>query len=504
MTDSHANLTSIWQTSSNLPTYEPLQKDIHVDVAIVGGGITGITTAYLLTQAGKKVAIIEADRICNGTTGHTTAKITAQHGPIYHELLSHLGQEKAKQYFKAQDAALTFIRDTVKKEGIECDFSDEDNYLYATSHHSEHRLEREYEAYQQLDIPGEWVTSLPINITIRAGLKLPGQAQFHPLQYLAHLCKKMTQQGAQIYEQTVCERVEHGNTPAVVAKNGARISASAIVSATHFPFVDGGGLYMSRLRADRSYVISGTSPDSWPGGMYLSIERQPRSVRSATINGETHLVINGESHKAGQGMDARKHYDALHQFADTTFSNFKTEQEWTAQDLITLDDIPYVGQLSSMQSHVYVATGYRKWGMTGGTMAAQLLTDLIVDGNSLYSDLFKPMRFHTDPSIRHFLNENMNVAKHLISGKLEHVAEQVDELSPGQGTVIKHNGKRAGAFRDDSGDLHLVDTTCTHMGCEVNWNHGDSTWDCPCHGSRFSYKGEVIEGPAKKPLKTLK
>ncbi|WP_346243702.1 FAD-dependent oxidoreductase [Shouchella clausii] len=501
MSEQQLNLGSVWQ-KVDFPNFPALQEDIEVDVAIAGGGLTGITTAYLLTEAGKKVAVLDATKIGGGTTGHTTAKITAQHDVIYHELLSHIGKEQTKLYYKAQDEAISWMRNLVNNHNIECDFHDEDHYLYATTHHGEHKLKRELEAYKQLDIPGEWLTSLPISLEIRAALKLRGQARFHPLHYMAYLCQKISEKGGLIYENTVCEKVVQGNDkrPAIQTRGGATVTAKKVVSATHFPFVDGGGLYMTRLRADRSYVIAGTCSKPWPGGMYLSVDQTSRSLRSATINGEEMILVGGEGHKAGQGMNALKHYDAIKQFATKTLEGFTQEEQWSAQDLITLDKLPYIGELSALRPDVLIATGFRKWGMTNSAVAAHVLCDLIVDGNSLYSQLFKPSRFHADPSIRSFLKENADVAKHLIRGKLHQDIEHVEELEAGEGAVIDKDGERVGAYRDKDGTLHLVDTTCTHMGCEVNWNHADNTWDCPCHGSRFSYTGDVIEGPAKKPL----
>lgn len=504
MNEPQSTLQSIWQLSSEHQTYPALQENIEVDVAIVGGGITGITTAYILAEAGKKVAVLDANQFGRGTTGHSTAKLTIQHDLIYDELLSFFGKEKASQYYQSQNDALTFVRNLVQKEQIPCDFTDEDTFLYATTHHGEHQLRREMKAYDKLNIPYEWVTSLPIELKIRAALKVSNQAQFHPLRYLSYLCKKLEAKQAKLYENTVCTKVTNEKDSVTVhTREGQTVKAKVVVAATHFPFIDGGGLYMSRLKADRSYVVAGSSSSSWAGGMYLCAEQPKRSLRGLTLNGKSYILVGGDHHKAGQGMDARNHYDALKEFADEQFDSFTVEQEWSAQDLTTLDNIPYIGPLSTFEPRVLTATGFRKWGMTGGVCAAQLLSDLIIDGNSSYSELYHPMRFHADPSIRHFIKENVNVAKHLVQGKLDHKLEDVNELEHGQGAIVKHNGKKAGAFKDNEGNVHFVDTTCTHLGCECNWNHADLTWDCPCHGSRFSYTGDVIEGPAKKPLKKL-
>ncbi len=238
--------------------------------------------------------------------------------------------------------------------------------------------------------------------------------------------------------------------------------------------------------------------------MYISADDPTRSLRYTPVNGEPLVLIGGENHKTGQGPDTMLHYLALEAFAEKTLGIEEYVYRWSAQDLITLDKVPYIGPVTADKPNILVATGYRKWGMTNGTTAAMLLTDIILKKENPYRDLFSPSRFKkADPDIKKFISFNANVAGHLLKGKLEFVPKDPSDLQNDEGSVVMVNGKRAGAYKDPEGKLHIVDTTCTHLGCECEWNHGERTWDCPCHGSRYSYDGEVLNGPTEKPLRKI-
>ncbi|WHZ04141.1 FAD-dependent oxidoreductase [Neobacillus sp. YX16] len=486
-----------------LPTFEKLNEDKTVDVVIVGAGITGITAAYLLAKEGVKVAVLEAGGVLNGTTGHTTAKLTAQHGLIYDELISHFGEEKAKQYFESASNAIKFVETTVKEKGIECDFSQQDAYVYATSDHYAQKLETEWAAYQRLGIDGDLVGNIPFDIQIKSALLMRNQAQYHPLKFLKGLLDEAVNSGCSFYENTVADTIEDEETsqPKVVTKDGHHVTCRHVIISSHFPFYDKPGLYFARMYADRSYAIGIKTDMKYPGGMYISADSPTRSIRYTPIEGGNLLILGGENHKTGQGMDTLRHYLALESFAKEVFDLSEYHYRWSAQDLVSLDKVPYIGPITASKEHILVATGYKKWGMTSGILAAHILTDYIINRDNPYKDLFSPSRFDADPDIKSIVTTNADVAKHLIKGKLEFVPKDPGDLKNGEGSVVMHNGQRAGAYKDENGKLYIVDTTCTHLGCECEWNHAEKSWDCPCHGSRFSYEGDVIEGPAKKPLK---
>lgn len=491
-----------WSQGIELPEYESLREDVETEVAIVGGGITGITAAYLLAKEGVQVTLLEADRLVNGVTGHTTAKVTAQHELIYDDLIQHMGKNKAKFYYEANSEALEFIRNLVEKENIDCDFKDQDAYVYATTEKTMGRLMKEWEAYQKLGIEGDVVDELPF-INVKKALMMKNQGQFHPRKYLAYLLGKLDEYGVDIYEKTQAVNVDHGDQPVVQTQGGQRVKTKYVLACSHYPFYDGFGFYYTRMYASRSYILAAKTDKEFPGGMYISADQPVRSLRSVDMDGEKRIFIVGESHKTGQGKDTMHHYEALESFGRQIFGNIEVEYRWSAQDLETLDNVPYIGNITSGESSIFVATGYKKWGMTSGTAAALMMRDHVLGRSNRFNKLFSPSRFYADPSLKQFLVQNADVAKHLIAGKFEWPRKDPDKLEKDEGQVLVYKGNRAGAYRDQEGQLHILDTTCSHLGCEVEWNHGDRTWDCPCHGSRYSYKGEVIEGPAEKPLMYL-
>ncbi|PKG23871.1 FAD-dependent oxidoreductase [Niallia nealsonii] len=499
MTKEH---TSYWKQTSNLPTFPKLTENIETDVCIIGGGITGITTAYLLSKEGLKVTVLEADKVLQGTTGNTTAKITLQHGLIYDELIGNIGEEQAKLYYEANKKGQQFMKDIAEKLSIDCSFTKENSYLYATSEKYAEKVEKEYEAYQKLGIESQLIDSIPFPIDTKAVLNMTDQYQFHPLIYLHAILLEMKKNNVTIFEQTPAQDIEEKDTPTVLTGNNYRVSCKYVVIASHFPFYDKKGFYFARMYAERSYCIALKASSPYPFGMYYNGEKPVRSMRSIKNNGQEWVIISGENHKTGQDEDTAVHYDALKTFSKEILKTDKIEYSWSAQDLTTLDKIPYVGELTKNTPSILVATGFRKWGMTNGTAASLLLRDIIMEKDNPYRSLFSPSRFHPDPAIKTFITTNLDVAKHFVSGKLD-IGEQERALLPNEGAILHMDGKKVGCYKDSSGTIHKVDTTCTHLGCEVAWNSSEKTWDCPCHGSRFAYTGEVIEGPALNPLPKL-
>lgn len=497
--------TSYWYDSVDLPEFPKLKEKIKVDVGIVGAGMTGITTAYLLSQQGLKVCLIDAGLLLNGTTGHTTAKITSQHGLIYDELISHFGDEKAKLYYEANNQAKKFIENTIEKHHISCQHTREDAYVYTNSNDYITKIENEAKAYEKLNIEGGLTDTVDLPYTVKKALKMTNQAHFHPLEYLKKLLKICQENGVEIYEQTRALNVEYNKHPTIITEDDHRIICRFVIQASHYPFYDGTGFYPAKMYASRAYIIACKTKKTVTNGMYINAESPSRSVRPITINNEELLLIAGESHKTGQSnQPMMTHYKALQQFADQNFGVEQTLYRWSAQDLVTLDKVPYVGRVTKGQHNVFVATGFRKWGMTNSTNAALLLHDLIMDQENPYIDLFSPGRnIKPDPSIRKLINYNTDVAKHLVKGKMNRPEKDIDQLKPNEALITTLDGHRAGVYKDKEGTFHAVDTTCSHLGCEVEWNNAENSWDCPCHGSRYTYTGDILNGPAVKPLKKL-
>ncbi|SCY36276.1 FAD-dependent oxidoreductase [Alkaliphilus peptidifermentans] len=506
--DNHINSIKIpqspepyWRASVKTQSFEPLTQDITTDVAIVGGGITGIISAYLLLQEGFKVTLIDASNILNGTTAHTTAKITAQHDLIYAELINHIGKEKAKLYYTANTNAIKFYANIIKNNNIDCDYDKQDSFVYTSSDKYINKIDQEVKAYQQLGIRGDYVESLPVPINIKAAAVMRDQSQFHPLKFLNHLLEFIVNNDGHIFEETTAVDIVADDGLKVITKNGANISCKNVIIASHFPFYGIKGLYFSRMYPDRSYVLGVKTKIGYPGGMYLSADDPKRSLRYTNINGEKLVLIGGENHVTGKDKETSEHYYALKTFGEDIFGLEEILYRWSTQDLTTLDNIPYIGRLTSNTPNIFVATGYRKWGMTTSALAALLLKDLIMDKSNPYTEVFSPSRFHADPSIKNYIKFNANVAKKFVAGRFKDPFRTVESLKKDEGSIVSVNGKRVGAYRDPDGELHLVSNTCPHLGCMLKWNHGERTWDCPCHGSRFSIDGDIIEGPAEKELK---
>ena len=487
------------------PVYQQAVKDEETEIVIIGAGIVGVLSAYELAKRGRKVILLEADRILYGTTGHTTAKISAQHGLFYDELIKKHGEETARLYYQANMDGVNYLKNIVHTEDIDCDFSEQTAYTYATTDEYADKIKAEFKAYEKLGIDGAFHTELPLPFPIKSAVSMNGQAQFHPLKLLSNLFVSFEQMGGIIYERSPVKDIKEDDSGHhAVLENGHQISGKGIIIATHYPFYDMKGLYFSRLHPLRSYIIAATTEENIPDGMYISADKPTRSLRYTDYNGQKLLLIGGESHKTGQSEDEQAYFTALQDFTDNYYTVKEYPYRWSAQDLVTLDKIPYIGAYSDSKNHLYVATGFAKWGMSNGAAAALILSDLITGKENPYADLFSPSRSETNlASVSTFIKENSNVAKELIKGKINPNEVDLDELKPEEGGHVKFKGKKAGAYRDKEGNLCILDTTCTHLGCEVRWNSGERSWDCPCHGSRFDTNGEVIEGPAVSPLKKL-
>lgn len=490
---------SYWLSSTDSEEYPQLSEDINADVAIIGGGMTGILCAYTLWKKGVNSVILDAGRIVAGTTAHTTAKITSQHGLIYNKIKSKMGLELAKQYAEANESAITEITKIVDENKIECDLSEQSAFIYAQSDENIQKIQDELKTAEKIGLKASYVDEIPFPLQIKCGIRFDHQAQFHPRKFLLPLAKKINQSGVGIYERTRAIELTRESDYVITTDQGKKVTAKKVIISSHYPFYNKQGMYFSRIYTERAYIIAVRAEEKYPGGMYINAEEPSRSLRSHISGNNELILVVGENHKTGQGEDMNKHYHALIDFADQIFTIKDIPYRWSTQDCMTMDGIPYVGQYKADTPDLYIATGFQKWGMTNSMVSALILSDMITDIESPWQEVYNPSRHNITGSVKNFVVENVDVAKNLIKGKISPLPENI-ELKPGEGKVFEHNGERTGAFRDDNGELHLVNTTCTHMGCELNWNSAERSWDCPCHGSRFTYTGKIIEGPAVEPL----
>ena len=431
-------MKSLRQDTVRLPRFEQLTRDIHTDVLIIGGGIAGILTAYLLHQSGVKYVLVEKESICSGTTQNTTAKITFQHGLNYHKILKSGGLEAAQQYLTANKRAFEKYAELCGR--INCDYEIKDNYVYSVD--DRQKLEEEMDALRRIGYQAELCNKPNIPIQTVGAVKFPRQAQFHPLKFIAAISE-----GLNIYEHTFVREMignmaitDHGN-----------ISANQVIAATHFPFINKHGSYFLKLYQHRSYVIALENAQD-VGGMYVDECRTGMSFR----NHDNLLLLGGGGHRTGhQGGN----WDELREFADKVYPRSKEAYHWAAQDCMSLDDIPYIGQYSKRTRNFYVASGFNKWGMTGAMTAATLLSDKLLGKQNDCAKVFDPSRSILKPQL-------------LVNG-----------------------------FEATKNLLTISKKRCPHLGCALKWNSAEHSWDCPCHGSRFAANGKVLDNPANGNLK---
>jgi glycine/D-amino acid oxidase-like deaminating enzyme/nitrite reductase/ring-hydroxylating ferredoxin subunit len=497
---------SVWiQTGPTQPTFAQLDGDVHADVAVIGAGIVGITTALLLREAGASVVLLEADRLAHGVTGHTTAKVSSQHGMIYAHLRRHFGADGARMYATVNERALDWIADRVERDAIDCDFRRRPSYAYVTSSSKRSEAEDEARAAGEAGLPARLAETTPLPYAVEAAVRFDNQAEFHVRKYLLGLLARLDgDDGCRIFERTRAVQVDTGGG-CVVRTPAGRVSADGVVVATHYPFLDR-SLAFARVHPQRSYAILCRIAGTPPVGMFISADAPTRSIRGVPLDGEELLLVGGEGHKTGTGGDTQDRYRRLEDFAREHWDVQSVEYRWSAQDNSTVDGVPYVGRLTPRSDRVLMATGFAKWGMTGGTAAAHLLADLLLERENPSAALFDPNRLKLRASAIGLVKENAQAGLRFVGDRItKRGGRPIEDLQPGEGDIVRASGELVAGYRDEDGALTAVSPTCTHLGCRVNWNSAERSWDCPCHGSRFAPSGAVLQGPAvhrleRKPL----
>lgn len=476
-------MKSIWRNEVTISKREPLRGDIKTKVAIIGGGLAGCLTAYFLQQQGIEVVVLEAKHIGSGQTENTTAKITSQHNLIYHNLIQDFGVEKAKMYADANQKAIIEYKCIIEKEKIDCQFEERPAYLYSTIERGP--LEQEALAALQLGIDLTLTTETSLPFSVKSALKFNDQGQFHPLKFLNEITKTLT-----IYENTMVREIDGDR---ILTDHGI-VTAEHIVIATHYPFVNVPGYYFMRMHQERSYVIALKNAVQLDG-MYLGIDEDGYSFR----NSGDILLLGGGGHRTGENSEGGK-FEMLRNSAKKFYPESSEVTTWSAQDCFTLDGVPYIGQFSSSTPNCYVATGFAKWGMTNSMVSAMIISDRILERKNDFSEIFSPQRFKFSASAKTLLEEGIQAVKGLTTEIFTLPQEKIDELPNGHGGVVEYEGQKVGVYKDEEGNAFMVSTKCAHLGCQLEWNPDELSWDCPCHGSRFNYKGELIDNPAMKNI----
>jgi len=426
-------MNPIWLETARLPQFDPLNGNLTTDVLVIGGGIAGLLCAYQLTQAGVDCVLVEASRICGGTTRGTTAKITAQHGLIYHKLIQRFGAEKARLYLEANIAALKRYRTLCQT--IDCDFAEEDTFVYSADDRK--KLEQELAALDRLGFGAELVTDLPLPFPVAGAVRFPRQARFHPLKFAAAIAK-----GLRIFEHTKVLEL----APGKAVTNHGTITAEKTIIATHFPMLNKHGGYFLKLYQHRTYELAlENAPDVQ--GMYVDASKTGASLR----NYKNLLLLGGGSHRTGKSGGGWRELEGL---ARRWYPDARETARWATQDCMSLDGVPYIGQYAKSTPGLYVVSGFNKWGMTSAMAAAILLSDLILGRDNPWEEVFCPARTILRPQLA------LNLWESALS-----------LLTP---TVPR----------------------CPHMGCALKYNAAERSWDCPRHGSRFDIHGALIDNPA--------
>ena len=492
---------SIWLETTPETDYEALDGGMGVDTVVVGGGIVGITAASKLTEAGQTVAVVERDRIVGGVTGHTTAKLTSQHGLRYGYLREQFGDERARQYAHANESAIDEVESTVEERGIDCDFERVPAYTYVETEDRKQDVRNEVSAARRLGLPASYTESTPLPYDVTAAVRFDDQAHFHPRQYLLELARELPGNGSYVFEETRALDVDPGERCRVETDRG-ELAADDVVVATNFPFYDR-GLYFARLEPKRSYVLAASVAGEIPEGMYYRSTDPYFSVRPHPAGDESLVLFGGQNHKTGHEGDGRGRYRAVEREARQRFDVDSVEYRWSTQDYTSADRVPFVGQLAPQTDHVYVATGFGGWGMTNGTAAGLLVADSILGRENDWGDVYEPTRLNARASAPEVLKHNTEAMRQFFGDRLNPsaISTRVD-LGRGEASVVDSDEGPVGIYRDDDGDLHTVSAVCPHMGCHVEWNDGEDSWDCPCHGSRFDADGSVLHTPAVEDLET--
>lgn len=501
MNNSNSNI-SYWNLTGEKTPYPRLAQNISTDVLIIGGGITGVTCAYCLSEMGVKPVLIEAGMLVDGTTGNTTGKVTLQHGIIYYKIMEKYGLEAARDYSVSQRSALDFVEKMVENESISCQLAKNNACIFGANEEEWDILEREYVTAKKIGIEAELLGDSSFPGGNQRLLLYKNQFVLHPVRYVEGLAKAAAARGATIYCNTKAIKLEDGDIKNIYCEDGITIQARHVVMATQYPFYDGPNLFYAVLYPKRTYGVAVRAQRDWPGDSFINVGDPSRSIRTHVENGERILIVVGESHGTGRGPDDMSlHYDNLIKFADQTAGVGEVITRWSAQDYDTPDELPYIGRISD-NSNIYVASGFRKWGLSNGTLSGMLLADLISTGSCSYEGLYSKTRADITSSPGKAFVGAVTPIIELVKSKLKGTRE-IEELQPGEGRVIRFEGERAGIYRDYDGNVTIIDITCTHMGTELNFNPAEKTWDCPAHGGRYNTDGKLLEGAPKDSLKVL-
>lgn len=497
---------SLWENRLANLQFPPLEEDLYLDCCIIGGGIAGMSLGYLLTLHGKRVGIVDAGPIGGGETRHTTAHLSNAIDARYHEMIRIHGLENARKIAESHTAAIARIEQIVREEGIDCDFERVDGYLFTPPGGDQKELDREEAAARKAGLfEVRKVDRAPIpGYETGPALLFPRQAQFHPLKYLEGLRDVFLQRGGVIFGGTTIAEVHGGDKAHLRTADGWTIGARHIVVATNTPFNDRVEIH-TKQAPYRTYAIAAEIPArSVPAALFWDTQEPYHYVRIERGEESDTLIVGGEDHKTGQADDAQERFERLEMWARKRFPEIRgIRYQWSGQVIETVDGIAFIGRNPMDSPNVSIATGDCGMGLTHGTIAGMLLSDQILGHSNPWTTLYDPARRRVS-ALSRFARENINVAAQYADYLSPGDLSSENELLPGCGAVLRHGLKKVAVYRDETGVCHTCSAICPHLKCVVHWNSLEKTWDCPCHGSRFSATGEVLNGPATSNLTPIK
>jgi glycine/D-amino acid oxidase-like deaminating enzyme/nitrite reductase/ring-hydroxylating ferredoxin subunit len=475
-------------------------EEKNYDVLIIGAGLTGLNTAYLLKDSGYKIGVLDGTTVGYGVSGYTTAKITVQHDVFYDYLINSFSLEEAKQYLKANEEGLKLIKKIIEDNNIQCDFKEQTAYVYATDETELKQIKEEMEAYKKLGIEGFYTEDIPLPNNPLAAIGIRNQAQFNPLKYLYSLYNILNNSDScDIYENVRAKNIELHSGHIDIETEAGKIHATKVVVASHYPFDDSFGLYFLRLYQDKSYIIAARTREEPFEGMFINIEDPIYSMRYQFSDKENLLLLSGANHRSGEKENEEDSYKELENFLNTHFKGAEIVSKWSTQDCMTYDKVPYIGLYSKSIDNLYVATGFKKWGMTHSAAAAIILRNKILKIDDDFSEVFNPARITPTQSAKEFLSSITSISKAFLK-RIAPVPDELLEVNIGEGKIINYNGKKVGVYKNENEDYFCINPVCAHLKCSLSFNEAEKTWDCPCHGSRYDIKGNILEGPTVKPL----
>jgi glycine/D-amino acid oxidase-like deaminating enzyme/nitrite reductase/ring-hydroxylating ferredoxin subunit len=493
---------SSWMDTAELPRESPLNENARADVCIVGAGIAGMTTAYLLAREGQSVIVLDDGPIGSGMTGRTTAHLVNALDDRYFELERLHGEKGARLAAQSHTAAVDRIETIVQQEGIDCEFERLDGYLFVPPGDPKKILDDELAAGRRAGLNLEKVERAPLDsYDTGPALCFPRQAQFHPLKYLAGLAAALKENGGRIHTETHASKIEGGDRARIETSRGAVVTAGSVVVATNTPVNDIIAIH-TKQAPYQTYVIGARIPDgSVTRALYWDTPDPYHYVRLHSLDKKSDLlIVGGEDHKTGQKDDAKKRFGILERWTRARFPMIESiDYRWSGEVMEPVDGLAFIGRNPLDEKNVYIVTGDSGNGMTHGTIAGILLTDLILERENEWATLYDPAR-KTLSALPEYAKENLNVAMEYTELITPGDVESVDEIRPGYGAVIRRGLTKVAVYRDEEGMVHERSAICRHLGCVVKWNTLESTWDCPCHGSRYDAYGKVLQGPANTDL----